>query len=153
MKEKGLAPIFIVLIVVLILAGLGGGFAYLKLSNPQPAKSPNADQSSSQNSSSSVDSIFASEKASKMYDGVIKYDFKEIFAKSLACQYKLNNNRYPDTFTKFNDKCGPHTFPNNPNTNKPHYYIVTNDGTGYILKAKLSTGEVYTVTEATYPNP
>lgn len=83
--------------------------------------------------------------ASKNYDGVIKGDF-ELIVEALNCQYKMSQ-KYPTTLQKsFNESCfAGKSAPYNYNTNAPFRYSTTNDGSGYILKAKLSTGEVYTI--------
>lgn len=72
-------------------------------------------------------------------------------AKILNCRF-VKSGSYPVTYLP-DYFCGGTSVITNPVIQKPYYYSPTNDGRGFILKAKLSTDQIYTVTEADYPPP
>lgn len=97
------------------------------------------------------DSLIQSETVPPRYtDATIKESIAKI-AESLNCRYLLSGSYpasyYPDT------ACSGTLIISNPVIQKPYYYSPINSGQGFILKAKLSTGEIYTATETDFPRP
>lgn len=86
---------------------------------------------------------------SKDMDSLVKYDIA-IVLKIVHCRFEIDG-KYPKAYYP-DAKCGTAGTMKNPFTSKPYYYTPTNNGQGFIIKAKLSTGEVYAVTEKTNPN-
>ena len=87
----------------------------------------------------------------RFYDSVIKDDIAKV-AKIIMCRYKILGH-YPDDY--FPDKlCGKSITITNALTQKPYYYTTTNEGQGFIIKAKLSNNQIYSVTQADFlPTP
>jgi hypothetical protein len=87
-----------------------------------------------------------SEEADYLLDSAIKWYFT-LIAQALSCHKSLHGI-YPPDLQSFDKGCFPSgEAPLNPNTNKPFHYDVTNDGKNYLLRAKISTGEIYTMTD------
>lgn len=147
-NQKGFAPVVFILAVILLSGGIIGGSYYIKNNNPSLIKVINRDslQTASNSSTVSEDPV-QNDKASKAFDPIIKSDF-EVISKVLSCHI-LKNPTYPGSESEVDKSCmfAGGKFPYNPNTNKPYFYRVTSEGKGYLLKAKLYTGEIYTITE------
>lgn len=84
----------------------------------------------------------------KGMDSLIKYDITTV-AKIVNCRFQIDG-KYPKVYYP-DAKCGTAGTLKNPFTQKPYYYITTNNDKGFVIKAKLSTGEIFTATEITYP--
>ena len=72
-------------------------------------------------------------------------------AKILNCRY-VKSGSYPVAYLP-DYLCGGAAVITNPVIQKPYYYSQTNEGQGFILKAKLSTDRIYTVTQVDFPPP
>lgn len=150
LTQKGFVPI-IFIVGVLITSGLivGGSF-YIKNNHPELLNKAIPTKSSQQSTSQNISSDVASDKAYESNDSSIKYDLGNI-SKVLTCHI-FKNPTYPENLSEIDRTClGSEILPKNPNTNKSYYYELTNASKGYVLKAKLSTGEIYSVTEKTNP--
>lgn len=72
---------------------------------------------------------------------------------ALSCHFSYNG-QYPPNLQTFDKRCFTlGKAPLDPNTENSYDYVVNKDGKGYELKASLSTGETYTLTEKIHPSP
>lgn len=85
---------------------------------------------------------------SKFMDGIMRYDMAKV-AEIVNCRFQIDK-QYPKSYYP-DQKCGTAGTMKNSNTGKPYYYSPTNNDQGFVIKAKLSTGEIYTITEETHP--
>lgn len=98
-----------------------------------------------QSNQNAIPPDIASEKAYYYYDSLIRHDFK-LIEQALSCHFSYNQ-AYPSDLQSFDKRCFPlGSAPINHNTGKSYNYTVANRNREYTLRAKLSTGEIYTIT-------